>query len=143
MWNLIHSVREWSSSGNLTGLKRHEQWSPVGVKNCPISKRPCQSSTYQPQSRQRVCSVTCCGHWLQLSRSSFHYACVSLNLRRFLKGQSFKSSRCIQMYFRDRRLGGHILKITWLYSCKTILIQRFYQLPIEHFQRSEKLNTYR
>lgn len=85
-------VKEWCRAGNLTASKGHEQ--PVGVKNCSCWTRPCQSSLYHPQSRQRVYSVTCCGHWLQVSRS---------NLRGCLEGQYLKYSNCAQMYLTDRR----------------------------------------
>lgn len=35
------------------------------------------------------------------------YVCVSLNLRVFLKGQSFKAFHCIHKYAIHKRLGGH------------------------------------
>lgn len=54
---LFHECRRVKQK-NSTGLIAHKQWRPVGVKVVAREKQPCQS-TYQPQSRRRVCVRLC------------------------------------------------------------------------------------
>lgn len=76
LYDLTHTVvwRRMSREVSSRKLGRFKKtWTLVtcGSKNCPCWTWPCQSSPYQPQFRQRACSVTCCGHWLQLSGSNW------------------------------------------------------------------------